>query len=156
MERKFYFAYGAAALFLGSMAFSACSSSEDIAEGDATEAPVNPTYNGESVKTAFAINIPRANAKTRMSETNTQATGNFLGMYEMTLMPFTGTPTGKVNQIIGLADIATGITASASSKIYKNVTIPVGTTNFLFYGHAPETDNAETGKLSTKIGRAHV
>lgn len=66
--KKFYnrnFAYGAAALLIGAVSFTACSSEDELSN-------TNPTYDGESVKTQFAINIPAA-AKTRMTGEYTQA-----------------------------------------------------------------------------------
>ena len=46
-----YVLNGAIAL-LSTAGLVACSSSDDV-----TDAPVNPTYDGKSVKTQFAINI---------------------------------------------------------------------------------------------------
>ena len=57
------------ALLAGMAAFTACSSDEVAVEDTA---PVNPTYNGETVKTEFAINIPHANTNKRMTEGNAQ------------------------------------------------------------------------------------
>ena len=82
--KKFYnrnFAYGAAALLIGAVSFTACSSEDELSN-------TNPTYDGESVKTQFAINIPAA-AKTRMTGGNTQEGGGFLGMYDIKLLPMT-------------------------------------------------------------------
>ena len=73
------------ALLAGMAVFTACSSDEVIAPAET--APVNPTYDGESVKTQFAINIPRANTNKRMSAANTQNNSNFLGMSNIYLMP---------------------------------------------------------------------
>ena len=57
---------GAIAL-VGAVGFTACSSDDDLT------APQNPTFDGESVKTQFAINIPYAGGKdTRMSEDATR------------------------------------------------------------------------------------
>lgn len=58
--------------------------------------------------------------------------------------------------IYNLGDLATGeITKDQSSKIYS-LTLPVGTSNFLFYGKAPKGDdnlanNALTGKISSTL-----
>ena len=77
-----YVLNGAIAL-LSTAGLVACSSD------DVTEAPVNPTYDGKSVKTQFAINIATpSNGKTRMSAENTQNGGNFLGMENIYLIPF--------------------------------------------------------------------
>ena len=95
-----YVLNGAIAL-LSTAGFVACSSSDDV-----TDAPVNPTYDGKSVKTQFAINIATpvtGNPSTRMSGGNTQngggASGNtnsFLGMKNIKLIPFTDKPTVTV------------------------------------------------------------
>ena len=71
-----YVLNGAIAL-LSTAGFVACSSSDDV-----TDAPVNPTYDGKSVKTQFAINIADNTPKnsTRMSGENTQQTGYYNSM----------------------------------------------------------------------------
>ena len=103
----------------------------------------DPTTNpGETkaVKTQFALNIPRANGGTRMSDVNAQAKQNFLGMEDIRMYSFSGNPTSTSTSTatFALAEIASGITADASSKIYSDVSVPVGTTHFLFYAHAPQ------------------
>ena len=77
-----YVLNGAIAL-LSTAGFVACSSD------DVTDAPVNPTYDGKSVKTQFAINIASASkTSTRMTAENTQNdNGNFLGMENIYLVP---------------------------------------------------------------------
>ena len=103
----------------------------------------DPTTNpGETkaVKTQFALNIPRANGGTRMSDVNAQAKQNFLGMEDIRMYSFSGNPTSTSTSTatFALAEIASGITADASSKIYSDISVPVGTTHFLFYAHAPQ------------------
>ena len=143
-----YFLNGAISL-LSTVGFVACSSSDDV-----TDAPVNPTYDGKSVKAQFAISIatPQGNV-TRMSAANTQ-NGNsvaFLGMENIKLIPLTlasGTPNASspFSQIISLSNInnssaGAGITGSASDpdfhQVYNDVNIATGTNNFLFYGTSP-------------------
>ena len=147
-----YVLNGAIAL-LSTAGFVACSSSDDV-----TDAPVNPTYDGKSVKTQFAINIATpvtGNPLTRMSDVNTQngtsRTNSFLGMYNIKLIPSAVGPTVTVanpsysvatdvaiSKIISLKDLGTSdITSNNSSKIYTDVNIPVGTQNFIFYGTGP-------------------
>lgn len=129
---------------------ASCSSSDDIAE-----APVNPSFDGENVKTQFAINIatPVTQNKTRMTDVNTQNNNsNFLGMKNIYLVPLTvsavdNLPTAndvasKVIPLDGITNTnnigtADKITSSKSSTVYSDVNIPVGTNNFLFYGTAP-------------------
>lgn len=133
------FAYGGVVLLAGAMTFSACSSDEEVVN-------VNPSFDGKSVKTQFAINVPRAaQVKTRMTGGNTQADGTgFLGMQDIRLIPFSETigENTSLGQVITLSNIEDGITGTASSKIYKNVAIPTGTTNFLFYGQALRSGSA--------------
>lgn len=147
-----YVLNGALAL-LSTAGFVACSSSDDV-----TDAPVNPTYDGKSVKTQFAINIATpSNGKTRMSAENTQNNNNFLGMNSIKLFPFSSNPEKDVNwtKNISLTNINDGITSDNSSKIYSNVEIPVGTNNFLFYGFGPmggtPEDKFKKGTLTTNF-----
>ena len=145
-----YVLNGAIAL-LSTAGLVACSSSDDV-----SDAPVNPTYDGKSVKTQFAINIATpSNSQTRMSAANTQNNNNFLGMSSIKLFPFSSEPGKDVNwtRNISLNQINDGITSNNSSKIYSNVEIPVGTNNFLFYGFGPmggtQEDKFKKGTLTT-------
>ena len=150
MKKFNHYVLNGAIALLSTAGFVACSSSDDV-----TDAPVNPTYDGKSVKTQFAISIatPQGNV-TRMSAANTQ-NGNsvaFLGMENIKLIPLTlasGTPNASspFSQIISLSNIPSnssagaGITGSASApdfhKVYNDVNIATGTNNFLFYGTSP-------------------
>lgn len=116
---------------------------------------VNPTYDGESVKTQFAINIPAAGkADTRLAEdiVQGQTPPTFRGMTNIRLAPFTDatiseTTTTSIEAIplgaIGNSDLQT----NGSYKVYSDVDIPVGVNSFLFYGEAAEADGA-TGSLT--------
>lgn len=130
----------AAALVAGTMGMTSCSNEV------VPEVENNPTYNGESVKTQFALNIPAAK-NTRMSGTNTQQADNsFLGMQNIKLLPLFAAAGDETDlkQIITLADIATGGWNNGNnSKIYSDVNVPVGTNNFLFYAEASNTKSAE-------------
>ncbi|WP_418874374.1 hypothetical protein [Xylanibacter rarus] len=151
--KKFYnrnFAYGAAALLIGAVSFTACSSEDELSN-------TNPTYDGESVKTQFAINIPAA-AKTRMTGGNTQEGGGFLGMYDIKLLPMTAVGNDNVGftSILSLDPIVNNGLEN-SHKIYNDVSIPVGTTNFLFYGAGGENvASAATEKFDEGIINANV
>lgn len=140
--KKFYaknLAYGAAALLVGAVGLTGCSSDDELTN-------VNPTYDGESVKTQFAINIPYGGGKgTRMTDVNTQQTGSFLGMQNIKLLPLTAEAADDkaLVQIISLGNIEnSGLTDQ--HKIYTDVNIPVGTTHFLFYGEALGTQPTST------------
>lgn len=129
----------AAALVAGTMGMTSCSNEV------VPEVENNPTFDGESVKTQFALNIPAAKG-TRMTGDNTQQNANFLGMKNIKLLPlFDAAAEGvALKQIIPLADIATGGWNNGNnSKIYSDVNIPVGTKNFLFYAEATGTKSAD-------------
>lgn len=137
MKKTFLkFAYVSAIALTGMMGFSACQS--DSAE------EVNPNYDAatNAVKTEFAFNIS-SNAKQKMTEAATQADESFRGMNTMWLycLGLTADPdassTFLANGQINLGSLGTlaasDISSSQSSKVYS-MYLPVGTTNFLFYG----------------------
>lgn len=138
--------YLTAAMLTGAAMFTSCSNEDDMGN-------VNPTYDGESVKTQFAINIPyTSNANTRMSADNTQSQGTptFLGMYNIKLIPMTetGADNKDFTSILSLAAITVNgdnDLEESFRKVYSDVNVPVGTKNFLFYGtggaDAPTTAN---------------
>lgn len=138
-----FFLMGTVAL-AGLGVMSSCSS-DDLGNDPTT----NPGET-KAVKTQFALNIPRANGGTRMSDVNTQANKNFLGMEGIRMYSFNAVPAAGSTSTatFTLANIASGITTDASSKIYSDVSVPVGTTHFLFYAHAPQgtTDTEKFAK----------
>lgn len=161
------YAYMGAIALVGAVGFTACSSDDDLT------APQNPTFDGESVKTQFAINIPYAGGKgTRMSDEIVQGQTDpvFRGMTNIRLVPFdlTTTPTDASKPVeagttltyngITLGDIAaatdndvnTGLTQTGNAHVYKDVDIRVGVNAFLLYGEAKETseDNKVNGALN--------
>lgn len=125
-----FFLMGTVAL-AGLGVMSSCSS-DDLGNDPTT----NPGET-KAVKTQFALNIPRANGGTRMSDQNTQANKNFLGMEDVRLYAFKTEPNASSSSVATFAlDKIEGITTTASSKIYSDISVPVGTTHFLFYAHA--------------------
>ena len=147
MRNLYYFALMSAALLTGAVAFTSCSSDDEVAgDGGATSGA------GSVVKTSFALNIPY-NVGTRMTAANTQQNGQpFLGMDHVRLVSFDGDPasTQTFLSIIPLTDIS-GISSAASSKIYNDVNVPVGTDNFLFYATAPMTDKFAKGSIKATL-----
>lgn len=128
-----YVLNGAIAL-LSTAGFVACSSSDDV-----TDAPVNPTYDGKSVKTQFAINVADNTPKnsTRMSDVNTQQTG-YLSMANIYLLPIKTTGSTLINantEVLSLIPLndPNSVSNTRSSHIYSDVNVPVGANNFLFY-----------------------
>lgn len=149
-----FFLMGTVAL-AGLGVMSSCSS-DDLGNDPTT----NPGET-KAVKTQFALNIPRANGGTRMSGDNAQANKNFRGMEGIRMYSFKEEPTATSTSTatFPLANID-GITTSASSKIYSDVSVPVGTTHFLFYAHAPQgtttvtnADNFTKGVLNFTAGK---
>ena len=155
-----YVLNGAIAL-LSTAGLVACSSSDDV-----TDAPVNPTYDGKSVKTQFAINVATpSKSQTRMSDVNTQNGGNFLGMKNIYLIPFVDEPkaslyetTNRTNytfpsSVISLTDLSDidNTTDKKNYHIYNDVNVPIGTKNFLFYGTSPISESTYKEKGALKV-----
>lgn len=161
MKKNSIYALMSAIALSGTIGFSSCSSSSDDVVIN------NPDYNldDNTVKTQFAISIPsNVNApKTRMSDTKVQQADNsFRGMDNIVLIPFVGKPTaatnGSAGDPIGLEKITamTNLTSSNDNyKVYTNVTVPLGTSAFLFYGQADNSSGTdfENGK-TTKVNPA--
>lgn len=150
---------------------SSCSSSDDIADNTG-----NTT--GEAVKTSFTLSVglpggSSSNAKpsTRMSDTEVQSTGNFRGIDNINLIPFAKTSAiastdVRLGSNITLPSSATNgqnnVYESSAAKgtdhatVYANVSVPVGTASFLFYGKAIDntaataiTSDADKHKFGT-------
>lgn len=145
------------ALLAGAAAFTGCSSDEVIVE---EQAPVTGplTFNGESVKTQFSINIPAAGSHKRLTESVTQgqATPVFRGMKNIFMVPFaqdgdvTGTSTLSPKGVIGLTAFNTFQISKPNANYYSDVDIPVNTNHMLFYaegGAESETTKNQYGSL---------
>ena len=167
MKKYFSYALVGAIALTGAVGFSSCSSSSDEVVGN------NPSYNSEqsSVKTQFTISFSKNVASTRQSEGIVQAKAStpFRGMDNIVLLPFgvagavntdpigsTLTKLGKAIELKNIIypsqfeDLTNSIPAStltdesnSNSVLYNDVTIPVGTGSFLFYGKA--IDNSLSG-----------
>lgn len=148
-----FFLMGSVALS-GIVAFSACSSENDMG------AEVNPTFDGKTVKTQFALNVPYGDTGTRMSANTAQQNRNFRGISNMTLLPFDVEPaTGKIStSFIDLKQNTNAFESDGSDYanqgryIYRDVQIPIGTKHFVFYGKATgtETTTSDANKLFDK------
>ena len=176
MKKNSIYALMSAIALAGSVGFSGCSSSND-------EIINNPNYNSDenTVKTQFTISFPQNVAGTRQSAAtvqNDQAIASFRGMDNIVLLPFattgavntdpiTSTST-KLGEKISLTTIllpnaatvineipASALVATSNSVLYNDVTIPVGTGSFLFYGKAKDsgTDNFVNGALTMTEGQ---
>lgn len=130
----------------GIVAFSACSSENDMG------AEVNPTFDGKTVKTQFALNVPYGNTGTRMSADAAQQNSNFRGISNMKLLPFAEEPAvGNTSTSLINLGVNTNAFESDGSDyanqgryIYRDVEIPIGTKHFVFYGKATGTETTTT------------
>lgn len=149
------FALMGAFVLTGALGFTACSS-DDIADVEP-----NPTFDGESVKTQFAINIPYAKGGTRMGGETVQQNNNFRGMQDIYLVSTTGSTATNFSYITGLGNIIAldnpGSGSNGNYKLYSNVNIPTGTKYFHFYGQALKNGtptNMDNGVIETNLTTA--
>ena len=129
------------------LTFVACSSDDELAN-------VNPTFDGENVKSAITLNIGSGATATRMSADVTQQDGaTFKGMNNMYLFPATVSEFADASALktsIALDPLtASEISTDQSSKIYTNKSVPVGTKGFLFYGRSTATTTGTTTTLAS-------
>lgn len=128
------------ALLAGAAAFTGCSSDEVIVE---EQAPVTGplTFNGESVKTQFSINIPVAGSHKRLTESVAQGQDApvFRGMKNIFMVPFAqdaavdGSSTLSPRGVIGLTAFSAFQISGPNANYYSDVDIPVNTNHMLFY-----------------------
>lgn len=147
------FALMGAFVLTGALGFTACSS-DDIADVEP-----NPTFDGESVKTQFAINIPYAKGGTRMGGETVQQNNNFRGMQDIYLVSTTDRTATDFSYITGLGNITAldGSGSNGNYKLYSNVNIPTGTKYFHFYGQALKNGtptNMDNGVIETNLTTA--
>lgn len=162
MRTNFKFALMSATALL-SLGLASCSSND--------EADVNPTYDGQNVKTQFTISLPGKVAKTRMTYGTVQgseAIADFRGMSDIVIVPYMSASdrTTRLGKNItlwygtqakpdGSANEANSIPQgklldNTNAVLFNDVTIPLRTSGFLFYGKATETatDNYANGNLT--------
>lgn len=155
MKKFIYFSFASAVLLASTAGMTSCSS-------DSIEPTGGSGVAGQVVKTQFYINIPykgnNGNISTRMTDVNTQNTGNnsayFLGMVNTQMYAFKGEP-GTNGYATSVKAIPIGNAADASSKdewrnVYRDIAIPVGTKNLLLYARANKKSksNFQAGSLS--------
>lgn len=156
------FAYVGAIALLSVLGFSACSSSDDAVTGEGQ----NPQVPSETVKTQFSISLPSGMSGMRMAGSTVQEAGtlaSFRGMSDIVLIPYlhatnrtsrfganiTFTSMIKPNTETVSNSIPAGkLLEGSTAVLYNDVTIPVGTSGFLFYGKATGTDGYANGALT--------
>lgn len=155
MKKFNQLAYAGTLMLAGTLGFAACSSDDDMAN-------VNPSYDGESVKTQFAINIPANSTKSRMTSGKAQEGEAFLGMQDIKLIPMTLSGSEKAEDKDLHAQDLSNITktgwdnSTIHAKMYNNVEMALGVNHAVFYGAAIyESEADETGLTytpGTKVG----
>ena len=159
MKKNLIYGLMSAIALTGAIGFTACSSDDAATD-------VNPTYDGNSVKTQFSISFPENVASTRMTSTTVQEAQTvalFRGMEGIVLIPYYNKTdrTSRLGANITLGKLVKPATAEVTNAIpagnlleeskavlFNDVTIPVGTSAFLFYGKATGTDGFANGSLT--------
>lgn len=144
MRRIKFYSFASTLVLASAMGLSSCSS-------DSAETGGTPGVAGETVKTLFAINVPygkddsSAKPHSRMGANETQANGNFTGLEKMRLLTLTSEPgTNGATSYTSNINIGDGDNAYAKDawrSLYREVQIPIGTTNFVLYGRAIKNDD---------------
>lgn len=151
MKRFQLFSFASAMLLASAAGMVSCSS-------DSIEPTGGSGVAGQVVKTQFYINIPykgdNGSVSTRMTDVNTQITGDFLGMVNTQMYAFKGEP-GSTGNTTSVKAISIGNAAEAASQdkwrnVYRDIAIPVGTKNLLLYARADKKskNNFQAGYLS--------
>lgn len=143
MKKSYLYAMMGAIALTGVVNFSACQSSDEI--------DVNPTFDGNAVKTSFTISVGDVKNPTRMVADAVQANNAFQGMTDIYLFPAKATinaSTVTSESYINLADFSDfdSDVEDATGKIYTDVNLSIGVSNFLFYA-ATAKANKDNGKL---------
>lgn len=140
MKKFTTFACMTAIAFASTVGFSSCKSDKNDPEGN---------FTGEVVKTEFSISLPDQAVKggpNRMPSTTVQDQGidEFQGITSILLVPFAKagaitTSDNRLGKNIHLGeDVAKAEIKDRSSKakVYSDVSIPLTTSSFLFYGRS--------------------
>jgi len=169
-KKNFLYAMMSAIAFAGTFGFTACSSTDDVAEVEN-----NPTYDpvAKSVTTQFVLNVSSATNATRMTATTVQQNHNFRGMQDAKLIglstghssylaPFLGgsTTSFDVNKTYELGTLygATAVdntstnNADNSSHRILELTLPLQTDAMLVYARAiPSGTDEQNGKVTVNF-----
>lgn len=156
MKKMFKFAFLSAIAFVGAVSFTACSSSDDMAESN------NPNFNPETneVTAQFVFNVASGStATTRQSEAATQASSSltateFRGIDNSHVMCFINgdgdghylTSAATATKSFDMARVANaGTLSNTKSSRVLEMSLPLNTNTMVFYGKAiDETNNYNT------------
>lgn len=158
MKKFRFFSFASAMLLASAAGMTSCSS-------DSIEPTGGSGVTGQVVKTQFAINIPyggnsstnQAKKVTRMTDEMTQQSGKpFRGISDIVLLTFNGNPStaGTINadKPISIGTDGNAYSQDTYRRLYRDIEIPVGTSNMIFYGRASRTteNNFQAGKITDK------
>ena len=158
MKKFRFFSFASAMLLASAAGMVSCSS-------DSIEPTGGSGATGQVVKTQFAINIPyggnsstnQAKKVTRMTDEMTQQSGKpFRGISDIVLLTFSGNPetAGTINadKPISIGTDGNAYSQDTYRRLYRDIEIPVGTSNMIFYGRASRTteNNFQAGKITDK------
>ena len=156
MKKMFKFAFLSAIAFTGAVSFTACSSSDDMAESN------NPNYDPDTqtVYAQFVFNVASGStATTRQSEAATQASSSltaeqFRGIDNSHVMCFINgvgdgnylTTAATATKSFDMARVAnSGTLSNTKSSRVLEMSLPLNTNTMVFYGKAiDETNNYNT------------
>lgn len=121
------------AVFAAAMVLSSCTNDEVTPAGN------TPIGDRDAVKTSFSFAIPTP--VSRANSSDVQATGTFLGMESLRLMPFSNLESDYVgvNSVLaGIAQLTDEEISGTGNNVqtFNDVAIPAGDIAFLFYGKA--------------------
>lgn len=148
---------------MGAASFVACSSSDEVID--------NPDYDPmtNTVKAQLAISLPDyVGTRTRQTEAVVQGQSKpvFRGLRNIRLIPFAGQVAANSvgsqapieNKFFRLTDFDAFLNPNVegqNAKVYTDLSIPVGTQSFMFYGEAqPDGDDYANGVLNATGGYA--
>ena len=131
------------AVLAAAMVLSSCTNDEVTPAGN------DPIGDRDAVKTSFSFAIPTP--VSRATASDVQATGTFLGMESLRLMPFSnlsGDYVGVNSVLAGVAQLTDKEISGTGNSVqtFNDVAIPAGDIAFLFYGKAKH-DAAYNGVL---------
>lgn len=150
MKANKKFGFVSAIALASVVGFSACSENE-LAEANQGE--------GETVKTQFAISVTNKANKTRMTAGQAQEGGEFNGIKNIKLYQYTVPVSAGTEKPAVITDL-TAIDAfnyqnsaeELNTKVYSDVAVQSGVSNFLFYGETAVASNG--GNTTTDYATA--
>ena len=157
MKRMKHFAYAGVIALLSASGLSACSSGDSAATALDPNPDVIPSYEGESVKTQFAISLPE-NIKMRMASTTVQESG-FRGIDNIKLVPYslgtaaatgvTANATANAN-LLALSALTAFDNENSNSKVYADVNLEA------IASEAKGASGADLKSIQTMLGHSDI